>query len=63
MQELTQEQCQEQYNKLKKIDEYAKSLGFTIYGITAEMDINGDKYLYKDYSTLNKIPDKWIKDI
>lgn len=63
MPELTDEQCREQYAKLKKIDEYAKSLGFTIYAIKAGMNVNGHEYLYSDCSTLNKIPDKWIKDI
>ena len=33
MSEMTEKQAQEQYAKLKKIDEYAKSLGMTIYRV------------------------------
>lgn len=46
---LTDEALQ-QYAKLKQIDEYAKSLGFTIYKIVADFKINDKVYCLSDTS-------------
>ena len=41
---MTDEQAQEAYKKLKKIDEFAKGLGVIIYKINISMEIGGQKY-------------------
>lgn len=51
---------QKEYEKLKKINEYAKSLGCTIYRI--QYGINNNSFLIDDH-TLNPIPQEFIKDI
>lgn len=56
---MTDEQAQEQYNKLKKIDKYAKTLGITIYNIEASFIVHDKEFHLKTPIFENKIPDKW----
>ena len=44
------DEAQQQYAKLKQIDEYAKSLGFTIYKIVADFKIGDKVYCLSDTS-------------
>lgn len=50
---MTDEQAREQYAKLKQIDEFAKSLGFTIYKIVADFKVDNETFTLSD-TTLNE---------
>lgn len=47
---MDKKQTEQQYAKLKQIDKYAKSLGFTIYKIVADFKINDKVYCLSDTS-------------
>lgn len=55
---ITEKQSQEQYAKLKQINKYAKSLGFTIYRVDCSFLINDEEHLLTD-RTLNELPKKY----
>ena len=55
---ITEEQAQTVYKNLKKIDEYAKSFGITIYRIDCEFIVGNNAYTLTD-RTLNELPQKY----
>ena len=58
MNEKQCEELKEKYKLLKKVDEYAKSLGLTLYFIETGININGEECYLSD-STLNPHPKQY----
>jgi len=57
---MEEKEAREQYSKLKQIDKFAKELGFTIFRIDCEFEVNGEVQTLKD-TTLNKPTQKYLE--
>lgn len=50
------------YDKIKKIDKYAKSLGLTIYRLDCDFKFNDKTYILSD-TAINKPTQQYIKSL